>query len=281
MSSSFSLLPQQYLIALQNLDEMLVALSHLSSLPPSLVCLCPTTRQCEWLKSKWPKGSAEKKVIFLSSQKLCQARERRRHLQQHSASVWLLPFFELMCHRPLYHEVAESVAQIWAMSWGMSVREQKQWAQLSQSSRLTPILCSRPSFLDRFHTLEKLIIELWHEELQKQAAYRLALGQKHLLVYTKESDLRFWRLWARHQEVSFSLDPFDAQALLGVIHAKEFMRYTPDQLCERELLICSSARQAPEVRYALGFSRLSRPNSSLLRCAQWAGLVARRQIRWL
>lgn len=281
MSSSLTLVPQQYLIALHNLDEMLVALSRLSSLPPSLVCLCPTNRQCEWLKSQWPGGCDEKKVIFLSTQKLCQAGERGRHLQKYKAYVWVVPFFELLSETALYRELAETVAQIWALSWGMSVAEQRQWAQRAQSSHLSPILCSKASFLDRFESVERFILKLWQKEHQKQATYGLALGEKHLLIYSTESELRFWRLWARRYEVSFSLDFSDPQALLGVVHVSGLLGLAPEQLHERPLLMSSKAWSAPEARYALGFSRLSRPSSSLLRCAQWAGLAARRQIRWL
>lgn len=258
-----------------------MALSRLSSLPPSLVCLCATNRQSEWLKSLCLKGSVKKKVIFLSAQKLCQARGRGRHIQKYRNCVWVLPFFELIKESSLYRELAENVGQIWALTWGMSFQEQREWEQLTHSSRLSPVLCSKAHFLDRFDAVERLISVLWQSEIRKDAIYRLALGRKHLLIYSTERELRFWRLWAKRNEVSFSFEPFCSSALLGVIHVRELTKLLPEEFKNRDFLISSSVWEAPELRYALGFSRLSRPHSSLLRCLHWAGLVARRQVRWL
>lgn len=281
MSSSFSLLPQQYLISLHNLDEMLLALSRLGPLPPSLVCLCPTHQQCEWLRSVWPSGCVQKNVIFLSAQQLCQARERRRHLQKYKASVWLLPFFEFFYKKSLYRELAETVPQIWALSWAMSWHQQRDWVKTAQFSQLSPVLCSKIPLLDRFSRIEEFIFHHWQKMRQEKASYSLALGKKHLLVYATEKDLRNWRLWAKRNEVSFSLGPFCPDSLLAVIHVKALRTLGPKEINKRPLLIGGSAWHTPEVRYAMGLTRLSRPNSSLLRCVHWAALAAHRQIRWL
>jgi|GEM_PF-6833797 hypothetical protein len=280
MSSSFSLLPQQYLISLRNFDDLLLALSRLCSLPPSLVCLCPTDRQCEWLKSLWPKLKTQKQVIFLSGQALSQPSERRRHLQKYKDHVWTFVFFEFFYEKGLYFEISERVGQVWALTWGMDFHEQRAWAEMAQSSQLSPVLCSKAPMLDCFAAFESFVTKLWQREYQTSAAYCLALGEKHLLIYNHESDLRFWRRWCLHEQVTFSFNAVDASALLTVIHVKSLPTLSPDALSARALLVSSSAWELPETKYALGFSRLSRPETSLLRCVRWAALVARRQIRW-